>query len=158
ALRVLLLDYDLLLTEKGWLLWKRKASPPSSDQELANTQMLETAFDQQVLLSRSNLWCAIDIRETTLGKLRNLLYQPAPIFISFMDDTHKSFTYRILPTTAQSGFILDPLLISNIDIVGFKSDLAGKPKHIVSFRLLAEAASLKYFDGHVSIQLSRIPL
>ncbi len=156
ALRVLLVDYDLVLAEKGWLLWKRSAFPKAVKEELTGTEVMEKNFGQEVPLSGNNLWCAIDIKERPLGRLRDFFYKPPPLFISFTDENHQESVYRILPTVARTGFILDPYLLSDVDILGLKTELAPKPKHIVSFRLIVDDSSRKYFAGTISIHLSRI--
>lgn len=156
ALRVLLVDYDLVLAEKGWLLWKRSAFAKPVTEELTGTQVMEKHFGQEVTLSGNNLWCAIDIKERPLGRLRDFFYKPPSLFISFTDENHQDSVYRILPTVARTGFILDPYLLSDVDILGLKTELAPKPKHIVSFRLMVDDSSRKYFADTISIHLSRI--
>lgn len=156
ALRVLLLDYDLVLAEKGWLLWRRLAFPRAGKDELAALETIEKRFGQEIPLPGPSLWCAIDIRKTWLGKLRDFFYKAPSIFVSFTDENHQSSLYRILPTVAQTGFIIDPYLLSDVDVVGLKTQFAPKPKHILSFRLLLDDSSRQYFADHVSIHLSRI--
>ena len=156
ALRVLLLDYDFVLADQGWLLWRRLVFRKTVEEEVTGTETMERRFGQEVTLPGNNLWCAIDIKETSLGKLRRVFYQAPVVFISVTDENHLSATFRILPTIARTGFILDPCLLSDVDIVGLKTEFEPKPRHIVSFRLWVDESSKKYFDDRISIHLSRI--
>src|SRR5207248_120549 len=107
AYRVLLLNYELVLQENMWLLWRKLAFRKTAMEEITGADEMEIGFGQEVPLSGSNLWSVIDIKETALGKLRNFFYKPPILFIHFTDKDHPSTTYRILPSIARSGFILD---------------------------------------------------
>lgn len=156
ALRVLLLDYELVSEENGWLLWRRSVVRRTVTEEITGADAMETGFNREVQLSQRNLWSRIDIRETALGKLRSFFYKPPILFISVTDEDHVSSTYRILPPIARSGFILDPYLGSQSDIIGLKTKFAPKPKHISSFRIVASDSYTKYWAGRISIHLSQI--
>jgi hypothetical protein len=156
ALRVLLLDYELVLQEKGFLLWRRSVLPRAAIEEVTELETREIAFGQGVPLAEGNVWCVIDIKESTLGKLRSFFYKPPILFISVTDQDDRSTVYRILPSIARCGFILDPYLQSQTDIIGLKTRFAPKPKHVFSFALVADDSAVKYFDSHIIIHLSRL--
>jgi hypothetical protein len=156
ALRVLLLDYELVLQENGCLLWRRLGLRRAAIEEVTELETREIALDQAVPLAEGNLWCVMDIKESTLGRLRGLLYKPPILFISVTDQDDRSTTYRILPGIARGGFILDPYLQSQTDIIGLKTGFAPKPGHVSSFKLVTDDSSRKYFDSAVKIHLSRI--
>jgi hypothetical protein len=156
ALRVLLLDYELVLQEKGFLLWRRSAQRRAASEEVSESETREIALGETVPLSEGNVWCVMDIKESTLGKLRRFLYKPPILFISVTDKDGRSTAYRILPSIARCGFILDPYLQSQADIVGLKTRSAPKPEHVSSFTLVTDNSSRKYFDSHVTIHFSRL--
>jgi hypothetical protein len=158
ALRVLLFDYELVLEEKGFLLWRRLAQRRAAIEEVTASETREITFGQVVPLAEENVWCAIDINESTLGRLRRFLYKPPILFISVTDKEGRSTMYRLLPSIARCGFILDPYLQSQADIIGLKSNSAPKPQHVASFTLVADNSARKYFDSHVKIHLSRLEL
>jgi hypothetical protein len=157
ALRVLLLDYNLVLSENKTLLWRRLILRKTLEEEMTGIDAMEISFGQEIALPGSNLWSVVNIKETALGKLRSFFYKPPMVFISVTDEDHLNTTHRILPTIARSGFILDPYLFSQTDIVGLKKTFEPKPKHILSFRLLTDDSSKKYFANRISIHLFRIP-
>jgi hypothetical protein len=156
ALRVLLLGYDLVLEEKGYLLWKKSALPRAATEEVAELETKEMALDQAVLLPGGDVWCVIDIKESALGKLRSFLLKPAPLFISLTDKNDRSAVYRFLPSIARCGFILDPYLRSQSDMIGLKTRFAPKPEHVSSVTLVTDNSFKKYFDSRITIHLSRI--
>jgi hypothetical protein len=156
ALRVLLLDYELVLQEKGFLLWRRLAQRRAANEEVSESETREIAFGQAVTLAEGNVWCVMEIKESTLGKLRRFLYKPPTLFISVTDKDDRSTVYRILPGSARAGFILDPYLRSQADIIGLKTRSAPQPEHVSSFTLVTDHSSEKYFDSHITIHLSRL--
>jgi len=156
ALRVLLLDYELVLQENGCLLWRRLALRRAAIEEVTELETREIALDQAVPLAEGNVWCVMDIKESTLGKLRSFLYKPPNLFISVTDKEDRSTMYRILPSIARCGFILNPYLLSHTDIIGLKTGFAPKPEQVSSFTLVTDNSSKKYFDSHITIHLSRI--
>jgi len=156
ALRVLLLDYELVLEENGCLLWRRLALRKPAIEEVTESETREIALGQAVPLVEGNVWCVMDIKESTLGKIRSFLYKPPILFISVADKDDRSTTYRILPSIARCGFILDPYLQSQTDIIGLKTRFAPRPGHVSSFTLVTDNSSRKYFDSHITIHLSRL--
>jgi hypothetical protein len=156
ALRVLLLDYELVLQENGYLLWRRLALPRAATEEVTESGTREIAWDQAIPLAEGNVWCVMDIKESHLGKIRSFLYKPPVLFISVKDQDGRSTRYRILPSIARCGFILDPYLQSQADIIGLKTRFAPKPEHVSSFTLVTDNSSKKYFDSHITIHLSRL--
>jgi hypothetical protein len=156
ALRVLLLDYELVLQENGCLLWRRLALRKAATEEVTDLETKEIDLGQTVPLAEGNVWCVMDIKESTLGKLRSFLYKPPTLFISVTDKEGRGTTYRILPSIARCGFILDPYLQSHADIIGLKTRFAPKPEHVSSFTLVTDNSSKKYLDSHVTIHLSRL--
>jgi hypothetical protein len=156
ALRVLLLDYELVLQENGFLLWRRSALRRAAIEEVTESETGEIVLGQAVPLTEGNVWCVMDIKESTLGKLRSFLYKPPILFISVADKDDRSTVYRILPSIARCGFILDPHLQSQADIIGLKTGAVPKPEHVSSFALITDDSSKKYFDSHITIHLSRL--
>jgi hypothetical protein len=156
ALRVLLLDYELVLQENGCLLWRRSALRKAAIEEVTGSETRQIALGQAVPLAESNVWCVLDIKESALGKLRTFFYKPPTLFVSVTDKDDRSTTYRMLPSIARSGFILDPYLQSDTDMIGLKTGFAPKPGHVSSFTLVTDNASQKYFDSPITMHLSRI--
>lgn len=156
ALRVLLLDYELVLEEKGCLLWRKLALRRAAIEEVTESEMIRITFGQAVSLAEGNVWCVMDIKESILGKLRSFLYKPPILYISVTDTDDRSTMYRLLPGIARAGFILDPYLRSQTDVVGLKTRFAPKPEHVSSFTLVTDHSSEKYFDSDITIHLSRL--
>ena len=156
ALRVLLLDYDLVMEENEWLLWKRSPFRKTVAEEIAGADTAEIGFDQDFPLSETNLWAVLDIKQTAFGKLRSFFYKPPILLISVTEEDHLTTIARILPPVARYGFMLDPFLRAQTDIIGLKTKFAPKPNHISSFKVVVNDSSQKYFAPRISIRLSRI--
>jgi hypothetical protein len=155
ALRVLLLDYDPILTENEWVLWRRRVFRKNERDELKLVETREAAVGQEIPIPGNNIWCAIDLRETTLGSLRKALYKLPNVLMIVTDAEGNRTIHRLLIPAARTGFIADPYIVSQNDLVGLKSDVVPPPKHVVSIRLLEDSAR-NYFADRLSIRFYRI--
>jgi hypothetical protein len=152
---VLLLDYDPILTENEWVLWRRRVFRKNERDELKLVETREAPVGQEIPIPGNNIWCAIDLRETTLGSLRKALYKLPNVLMIVTDAEGNRTIHRLLIPAARTGFIADPYIVSQSDLVGLKSDVVPPPKHVVSIRLLEESAR-NYFADRLSIRFYRI--
>lgn len=118
ALEVILRDYEPVATEKKYMLWKRKVENPP----LAPHRLLRegTATWSEPLPLQSNQcpeWIEIEIGSTWLGKLREFLYKPAQITMTLETVDHETRRYRLVRPIARSGFIINPALRNESDLL-----------------------------------------
>jgi hypothetical protein len=74
----------------------------------------------------TSLWLEIDLKLTLLGRLRQILYQPAAVRLAAWRAGPKGLLSRRRAPAAMlaAGFLASPLLLSNDDILGCYT---GKP-------------------------------
>lgn len=118
ALEVILRNYEPVATEKGYMLWKRKAV----SQALAPHRLLRdgTATWGEPLPLLSNecpVWIEVEMGSTWLGKVREFLYKPAKITMTLETVDHETEHYRLVRLLARSGFVVNPAVRNQDDLM-----------------------------------------
>ncbi|GMU46709.1 MAG: hypothetical protein AMXMBFR26_14910 [Porticoccaceae bacterium] len=65
------------------------------------------------------LFAEVDLRPTLLGRLATALFKPDMTYIAVATSDGKSRLYRFIPSTARAGFVISPLIESNIEFAQF---------------------------------------
>ncbi|MGO8787227.1 MAG: hypothetical protein ACLQVL_07570 [Terriglobia bacterium] len=71
------------------------------------------------------LFMSVEITPTLWGKAATLLYQQYPLYMRVARDQVEE-RYRVVPSMAERPFLLDPLLISNYDVLNLYASHPGK--------------------------------
>lgn len=150
--------YTLQIEESDFLVWKRNEPDPELDKRtLISTQT--AAIGEMISTPARDLdqpiWCEIEVEPSLLGRLRTLLYKPAPARLTTVDGTDFKTSYRLVPGMAATGFLLQPYLDSNYSIAKFAA--GAKPARLEKFGVELDPASRKYFASAVRVRLYELP-
>jgi len=96
------------------------------------------------------LWMQVDIQPTLLGKAVSALFRLPQVQIEIILDNGVSFRKRIIPKTAQAGFIVSPYLESASDVVSLAAGINVGPK-VKAVRIHSEGARLWQSNFDVSM-------
>jgi hypothetical protein len=112
-------EYDAVLAEKGYLLLEHSAriAPVPSTIPIRETGSI--GIGKTLRIPEEPTWCELDFRPTLLGRLVALLYQPPIVVVDIVTTTGETIRRRILPSVTSTGFLLNPLLLSERDFVSF---------------------------------------
>jgi hypothetical protein len=113
--------YRLVTCEKGFLLLERLPEGAGGG-EAARPELRRqvVAFGEEVGLSdlpRVPHAVAIEIEGSAWGRVARALYRPPPLWIELRLEDGQTCTYRLIPALAGSGFLLNPLLRDDGDVV-----------------------------------------
>jgi len=160
ALKILLRDYRLVLAEKGYVLLIRdprghgraSSGEPLMEREIGFGEPVDVlAFrDKQLLLT-------LEIRKSLLGGLGTLLFKLIPTYLEIETVDGSSMSYRIVPGMTQTGFLVNPLILSQEDFVGwYKGDSL---KRLAKFRVEARGRlARRFFKPRISLKLSEFEI
>ena len=157
ALKILLRDYQPVLSEKGYLLLKRV---PRGQGRVSTGETLlkqEIKIDEPVdirYLSHQPLLLSLDIRKSWLGHLASLLYKLPLLSLEIEATDGTKMSYRIIPGMTQSGFVINPLILNQADLVGWYTDSA--LKRVATLRVVVKPEPwLQYFfNSNVVLKIS----
>jgi hypothetical protein len=122
AVKILLRDYEPVLSEKGYLLLKR--APRGEGLVSKGTTLLtqEIKIGEQLdvrALNHKPFVLSLDIRKSLLGRLYSLLYRFPEIRLEIGDTSGIQMSYRIIPGMVTSGFVINPLIRHQGELVGW---------------------------------------
>ncbi len=146
-------DYDYVLSEKGWQLWRRRADRP--DPATLQPRRLRTLSVRLGApcplddLADQHLWATIDVTPSLLGRAREFLYKPpfVQLTIELSDGKHRD--YRLPMPEGRTGFILNPF-VSDLD--SYMRFAGGTPLTWVrSLTVSVADDDRRYFDDAVRI-------
>jgi hypothetical protein len=163
ALQVILRDYQPLFVERGLLLLERSPRavtifPPKPPQSPALVERLltkemklgETLNLQQ--FSARNLFMSLDIRSSLLGRLSSLLFQLPPLFLEITTIDGMVLNYRLIPSIANTDFLLNPLLLNQADWLKWYH---GQPlKRVAAVRVLVSEDLQHLFLPMVTVKVT----
>ena len=157
ALNALLNDYKPVFWEKKFFLLQRHPRPPFKVQTLFKQ---EIRIGEQVNLkhlSDKALFLSLDIQKSFLGKLSTFLIQLPPIWLEIETTLGDRFTYRILPSTSRSNFLINPLLLEENDWLHWY--LNHPQRRLASLRVKVKPDETKYlFHPTLTMTLSETDL
>jgi hypothetical protein len=119
-------------------------------------EKLSAKLGQYVTIPENKfIWIELETEQTRLGRIAAFLYKSVPIFIELEDDAGQSFRYRIIPSMAGSGWLLNPGL-TNDDQLVFASH--GAPLQRYKWlRIAVEPGGDRFFKKTVGITFSVLP-
>jgi hypothetical protein len=100
------------------------------------------------------LFMTVRITPSLLGRAATLLYQPYPLYMRVATDQAEG-RYRIVPSMAERPFLVNPLLISNYDVVNLYASHPGKQPESVTFERPLQA--LHEFEDQLTVRLYAAP-
>lgn len=156
ALKMLLRDYRPVLAEKGYVLLIRDPRG-SGIASFGETLMeKEIAFGESIdvrALSDKQLLMTLEIRKSFLGRLGTLLFKLVPTYIDIETVDGSSMSYRIVPGMLQTGFLINPLILTQEDFVGWYTD--GSLKRLAAFRVEARSRLMRrFFDPRIYLKIN----
>jgi hypothetical protein len=112
----LLSSYSPILQENGLVLWKRKTE--AIHYAFKDQSKTTQSFEQWIPVLKDATWLSLETKRTRLGSLQSFLFNSRSLYLEAKLEDGRILTFRLPPGNAQSGFILNPLINSESDLVG----------------------------------------
>ncbi len=132
AIKIVLRDYQPVLSEKGYLLLKRKPRGQgfvSKGERLLTRQIKIDELLDIRLMSHKSLLLSLDIRKSLLGHLYTLLYRLPEVYLEIVATDGTKMSYRVIPKMTTSGFVINPLIRNQAQLIGwYKGLMHSTPK------------------------------
>ncbi len=147
-LNIFVHDYEYVLSENGYQLWRRRADCPDP-LTLAPRRIrtVSTRLNTPVALGgdleKRHLWATVELPFSLLGRLRDAIYKPpmAQLIIDQQDGRHSE--YRLPLLEGEAGFILNPAVMDVADYMNFAG---GRPDRWVrSITVAVSRGARRYF-------------
>jgi len=109
-------NYELLLEEKGFMLWRKKTTFPAARTLVASGEL---AFGQalRVPATGTAYWLELDLSPSLLGRAWALVHEiPAPGLLVH-DDAGVELRYPLLPAVTAAGFLVEPFVRGDVDFI-----------------------------------------
>jgi len=158
ALKILLRDYQPILSEKGYLLLKRvprgQGFVSAGETVLSREIKIGELIDIRAF-SNKQLLLSLDIHKSWLGHLSSRLYKMPAIYLEIEATDGTKMSYRIIPGMTQSGFVINPLILNQTDFVGWYT--AGALKRIATLRVIVKRERLwlqYFFKTNIALKIS----
>jgi hypothetical protein len=159
ALLQILHDYQPVLIEKTYLLMKRNsegAPRRALSRHVSRDEVVK--FDQEVSLDGEGdgpQVLALDVKCCKTGKLRNFLHKPPPLFIRLRMANGQVHRFRFIPAMARTGFLINPLVSTNLDVTRLYGPAAGQ--RVVSFCIHTGDNAPRCYQAEFQMTLARVP-
>jgi hypothetical protein len=151
----LLYHYRPILKENGWELWQATYPVEAFQPQLITR--ISARLGQNVPLPESTfVWAELEIKQTRWGKAVAFFYKGAPTFIDLEDDLGLTFRYRIVPSMARSGFLLNPEIKNDAELALAANGAA--LHHYKWIRISTDSSKAKLFKKKVDIKLFALPV
>jgi len=157
ALKILLRDYKPVLSEKGYLLFKRM--PRGQGRVLTGETLLEREIkiNEQLdirTLSAGPLLLSLNIRKSWLGRIMSLLYKLPTFNLEIETTDGAKMSYRIIPGMTQSAFVINPLILEQKSLINWylKTEL----QRVATLRVVVKPdLGIQYiFDTNITLKIS----
>ena len=149
----LLYHYQPIVNENGWQLWEAADLSQRVEPRLLST--FNAKLGQHVAVPASHpIWLELELKQTRWGRLRSLFYKSAPVVIELEDDAEKISRYRIIPSMTTSGFLLNPEIATDDQVVN--AALGGMLPRYKWFKVTADSGET-LFKNSVRISFSALP-
>jgi len=111
---LLLTRYDLTDASKGWLLLRRAAA--KRDFSIVPLQQTDAPMRQWVHVPESPdpVWVTIHVQPTAEGQVMQTLYKTPDLLLDIKTKKGPAGPFRLVRRTAESGFLLSPMVQDNI--------------------------------------------
>ncbi len=156
TLKILFRDYQPLLSEKGYLLLKRKPRGQGFVSKGETLLTRQIKIDEPVdirLMSHKPLLLSLDIRKSLLGHLYTLLYRLPEVYLEIVATDGTKMSDRVIPKMTTTGFVINPLIRNQAQLIGWYK---GVPlKRVATLRVVIKPEWLQYlFGGHIGVTVS----
>jgi hypothetical protein len=157
----LLTRYDVIDTS-GALLVLRQAVAPRS-YHFAPLLTETSRFNEAVTIPQAEgapIWAQIRFKKRFAGRVIGALYKPAFVGIIVHTNDGRDIGYRLLPSLAEQGFLLSPLIIdrlayARLALSGWARDL--KPAMVSAITVeVGDGSQDLSFDPDFEVVLSRL--
>jgi hypothetical protein len=132
----ILAGYAPIVRERGFTLWKRDPGP-GDGYALLDPVATSAAMGQWVRVADRPTWLVLDVRESWPGALVKFLYHAPLLFIEVQLENGQAMRFRLPPGNASAGFLVNPLLLSDDDLVRPFVDRSGQ-RRLAAFRLASD--------------------
>jgi hypothetical protein len=151
--------YRPVLAEKSYVLFRRQPEPPpdaAAPQRVRLERLI--GFNEEVALGDGGglpQKIAFRVRSSSQGKLLALLYKPSPLLIRMRTATGRELSYRLIPGMVRNGFLINPLLVDNTDVLR----LYGAPPRdkVVFVNIVADAETQRDYLPQIEMTLETLP-
>jgi hypothetical protein len=157
ALIEMLRLYRPVLVEKGLILLERQRREVPI---VVPTTVLERTvrLNEPVAINgepSSYQTLSVHVTPTLWGRVRAFLFRPEPVWIELTLADSRTLTFRFIPGMAEAGFLLNPLLVHNPDIL----KLYGAPGalRVRSCAIVSSDPSHAGYEDEVRVKLSALP-
>lgn len=160
ALRLILSRYEAIDAERGYLLFKKL--PADQDNSSPQSYVVHTGIAEINHEVRFGAIpgghfgvVALNLRSSYLGKLKELLLHPPLVTLRITTESRQVLDYRLLPTVAQEGILIDPPIR---DIMDLHSLIQGTYRdRVATFAVLVDLKNLPYFQTTFNYSIEESP-
>ncbi len=147
--------YTLRFSEQDFALLQRRPQPAAAPTKVfLHQQSVRLGQAAEIPAHGADrLWLEITATPSLLGKLRAALYRPALLDFTITDCTGREARHRLLPKTAEAGFLVRPLIESQTDFLAYMQGQAGEP--IRSVRVESAHRESAYWSS-IQVRLYRL--
>jgi hypothetical protein len=120
--------YEPVLTEASYVLFKRRIQAESFFGPSPTVKKHVFRLGEEVPINSGTncIKATLHLEYTKLGKVRNFLFKPPGVQVRFKTDDGRSQNYRIVPSMAEAGFLLNPFLQNENDVIGLYTRMPAK--------------------------------
>lgn len=136
---ILLTNYDIVGSDSNFLQLKRKSQSVApvivpEKQAFVSGQIGKTI---KIPTQKGNVFMQVDLQPNLLGRIRGILFKQSMLKIVITTRNQQEFSYRFIPSMANSTFLISPLVKTNYDFLNFASreKMSALPNEVISFRL-----------------------
>ncbi len=148
--------YQPILQERQHVLLERRAvQPPPASQVLTPLMSVTVRSGETVVLPDEPghaLWMQVDVSLSSRGRLRGLFYKPPLLYMTAENESAHA-TSRLVPGIARAGFVLQPFLFDETDLMAFLRGTGVRRARRV--RIDAAAGEEGYW-GRFDVRISRM--
>ena len=159
VLNILLVNYTFVFAENGYLLWKKKGNSSTKVSFIPKLHREDKIqFNERIELSElrhGNVWVAVKYQPSFLGRIRSLLYKPPSVKITVFDQNTTLGRFNLVGPMAEDGFLLNPLIANQFDLLRFINGQLGK--QITSFSIDIDASEQKFYRIPFELRLYSLP-
>jgi hypothetical protein len=157
ALLEILRYYRSVLEERGYALLRRRlgSGPERREPRQVCQRVIQLGEDVEVdNFSRNALTLTLRIHYTGLGTLRELVYSPAPLFLTVRTHDDHSATFRLIPSLAENGFLISPFVGRSEDLLRLYD---GTCPRALSFRVHTQEGGENNYEPQMLMTLTEHP-
>jgi len=133
----MLTGYAPLLHEGDFTLWKRAATEANSASLTAEVES-SASLDQWIPISNQPTWLRVELKRTWLGSIQSLLWTSTDARIEVQLEDGAKSRYRLPPGCARSGFLVNPLLMADGDLLR-PAQTEAKPTQVKAVRIYSSS-------------------